>query len=146
MTQPEFIERNVQKTNIWLAEMEEELGIEDRRAAYRVLRAYLHAIRDRVTVDEAAQLGAQLPDLIRGVYYEGWDPSKTPAEYRDLESFLARVSSEALLKGPTEASYAVAAATRVLRRHVSEGEIDDVLGMLPEDLRGPLVTDSEAPA
>lgn len=95
----------------------------------------MHALRDRLTVDEAAQLAAQLPDLIRGIYYEGWDPSSTPQKYRDLDSFLNRIADEALLSGETRASHAAAAASRVLQRHVSAGELRDVIGMLPEELR-----------
>jgi uncharacterized protein (DUF2267 family) len=131
----EIIDRNVEKTHVWLNELAEELETDDRQLAYRVLRAFLHAVRDRLTVDEAAQLAAQLPDLIRGIYYEGWVPSRTPVKYRHLDEFLRRVSDEALLAGETEASYAATAAARVLHRHVSEGEIKDVLAMLPEDLR-----------
>lgn len=131
----EIIDRNVEHTHVWLNELAEELETEDRQAAYRVLRAFLHAVRDRLTVDEAAQLAAQLPDLIRGIYYEGWVPSRTPVKYRHLDEFLRRVSDEALLAGETEASYAANAAARVLHRHVSEGELKDVLAMLPEELR-----------
>jgi uncharacterized protein (DUF2267 family) len=131
----EIIDRNVEKTHVWLNELAEELETDDRQLAYRVLRAFLHAVRDRLTVDEAAQLAAQLPDLIRGIYYEGWVPSRTPVKYRHLDEFLRRVSDEALLAGETDASYAATAAAMVLRRHVSEGEIKDVLAMLPEDLR-----------
>ncbi len=132
---PEIIARSVEKTHVWLNELAEELGTEDRQEAYRVLRAFLHAVRDRLTVDEAAQLAAQLPDLIRGIYYENWDPSATPRRYHDLDSFLRRIAEEALLDGETRASYAAAAAGRVLHRHISGGELEDVLGMLPEGLR-----------
>ena len=118
-----------------LAKLGAQLGVEDRREAYRVLRAYLHALRDRLTVDEAAQLAAQLPELIRGVYYEGWNPSATPVRYRGFADFLDRVASEAGLDGETAASYAVGAAAEVLRRHVSTGEIDDIRAQLPEELR-----------
>lgn len=131
----DIVERSVEKTNIWLRDMAFELGRVDRAQAYRELRAVLHALRDRLTVDEAAQLAAQLPLLIRGIYYEGWDPSRTPQRYHDAHEFLARVRAEARLAGETEASYAVAAAVRVLRAHVSEGELDDAVAVLPEPIR-----------
>lgn len=135
MAEPSIIERSVEKAHIWLDEIASQLGTEDRREAYRVLRAYLHALRDRLTVDEAAQLAAQLPDMIRGIYYEGWNPSATPIKYRGLADFLDRVAADAGLDGETAASYAVSAAAEVLRRHVSAGEIDDIRAQLPEDLR-----------
>ena len=135
MPEPSIIERNVEKAHVWLDEVALQLGTDDRRAAYRALRAYLHALRDRLTVDETAQLAAQLPDLIRGVYYEGWNPSATPVKYRGLTDFLGRVAADAQLEGETAASYAVGAVAEVLRRHVSAGEIDDIRAQLPEDLQ-----------
>jgi uncharacterized protein (DUF2267 family) len=133
--EPSIIDRNVEKTHVWLEEVSKQLGTDDHRQAYRVLRAYLHTLRDRLTVEEAAQLAAQLPDLIRGIYYEGWKPSATPLKYRGLNEFLDRVAAEAELPGETSASYAVGAVSEVLRRHVSAGELDDVRAQLPEDLR-----------
>jgi uncharacterized protein (DUF2267 family) len=134
MSDPSIIERSVEKAHLWLDDMAAEMGTEDRNEAYRALRAYLHALRDRLPVDEAAQLAAQLPELIRGIYYEGWNPSATPVKYRDLDEFLARMSSEGVLDGETQASFAAAAAAAVLKRHVSAGEIDDIRAILPEDL------------
>ena len=126
MSEPSIIERSVEKAHLWFNDMAEEMGTEDHREAYRVLRAYLHGLRDRLPVDEAAQLAAQLPELIRGIYYEGWNPSATPVKYRGYAEFLDRVADEAVLDGETEASFAVSAAATVLRRHVSAGEIDDI--------------------
>ena len=130
----DVIDRSVEKTNVWLRDAAAELG-SDRKAAYRALRAVLHTLRDRLTVDESAQLAAQLPLLVRGIFYEGWDPSRTPAKYSHAQEFLDRVAHEARLAGDTEASFAVAAIGRVLRMHVSQGELDDVMAILPTELR-----------
>lgn len=135
MAEAPIIDRSVAKAHLWLDEVAGQLGTDDRRLAYKVLRAYLHALRDRLTVDEAAQLAAQLPELIRGIYYQGWKPSSTPVKYRGFEEFLDRVAVDAELDGETSASFAVGAVAGVLRRHVSAGEIDDIRALLPEDLR-----------
>jgi uncharacterized protein (DUF2267 family) len=139
----DIIDRSVEKAHIWLNELTEELGSSDQRYAYRVLRAFLHALRDRLSVDEAAQLAAQLPLFVRGVFYEGWDPSRTPEHTGDLDSFLERIATEAVLAGETEASFATAAASRVLRRHISAGETASVLHQLPGHVRE-LLSASEA--
>ena len=131
----EIIDRSVEKTHVWLNELAQELGTDDKRYAYRALRAVMHAIRDRLTVDETAQLAAQLPELIRGIYYEGWDPSRTPASYHDSKPFLDRIAAEASLAGDSEASYAAQAVMDVMRHHVSSGELEQVLGMLPPKVR-----------
>lgn len=135
MTSPDSIDSTVAKTREWIDETAAELGTEDRREAYRVLRAFLHVLRDRIGVNEAAQLAAQLPQLLRGAFYENWVPSRTPERYRDGDTFLRKLAEQTLLAGETEASYAAAAAMRVLRRHVSEGELEDVLANFPVELR-----------
>ena len=134
------LDRSVERTNVWLHELAQELGSDDPQYAYRALRAFLHTLRDRISHVEAAQLAAQLPDLIRGIYYEGWNPSHTPATYHDPKDFFDRVAAEAAMHGDTEASLASTAAMRVLRRHVSAGEIDDVLAVLPHEIRAALTS------
>ncbi len=130
-----IIDHSVETTNVWLKELAAELGTADRTDAYHALRAVLHTLRDRLPVDEAADLAAQLPQLVRGIFYEGWDPSRTPQRYRDKDEFLARVARDGNLAGETEASFAVDATLAVLRRHVSAGEIADVMAVLPAPLR-----------
>src|SRR4051812_13663885 len=129
------IERSVQKSNEWVAELAGELGTEDRAEAWRALRAYLQVLRDRLTVDEAAQLAAQLPHLLRGVFYEGFDPGHQPEKIRDREAFLARFAERARLSDTEDAAEAVAATTRVLRMHVTDGEVSDVMSELPTEIR-----------
>jgi uncharacterized protein (DUF2267 family) len=135
VTDPSIIERSAEKAHIWLKEIAEELGDGDRIYAYSALQAVLHTLRDRLTVDVAAKLAAQLPTLIRGIYYEGWDPSRTPLPIHDVDTFLDHVAGEGRMAGETEASIAVTAVLRVLRAHVSAGEIDELVAVLPNKLR-----------
>ena len=129
------IERSVHKTNQWLKEFGQEFGTQDREEAWRMLRAYLQVLRDQLTIDEGAQLAAQLPIVLRGAFYEGFDPGHQPEKPRDRERFLARLAERAQLGDPGEAARVAGAATRVLRRHVTAGELDDVLAQLPSDVR-----------
>ncbi len=135
MNEPTIIARSVEKAHIWINDVAEELGTDDHAQAYRALRAYLHALRDRLPVNEAAQLAAQLPELIRGIYYEDWKPGATPVQYHSLADLLDRIAEDAGLGGETSASYAASAVATVLRSHVSAGEIADVRAVLPEKLR-----------
>jgi Uncharacterized conserved protein len=134
-SEPSIIEHSAEKAHIWFNEIAKELGDQDHVYAYRALRAVLHTLRDRLTVDVAAKLAAQLPTLIRGIYYEDWDPSRTPSAVHDVDTFLEHVAREGRMAGETEASIAVAAVTRVLRAHVTPGEIDGVLAVLPDKFR-----------
>jgi uncharacterized protein (DUF2267 family) len=132
---PSIIERSVTSTHVWLKETAEELGSDDREYAYRALRAVLHTLRDRLPVQTAAALAAQLPTLIRGIYYEEWSPHRTPVAIRNVDQFLDQVASVGGMAGETEASMSVEAVTRVLRRNVGEGQLEDVLAVLPEKLK-----------
>src|SRR5688572_2184603 len=89
------LERTVQKTAEWLDDMARELGTDDKAEAWRVLRGFLQVLRDRLTVDEAAHLAAQLSHVLRGVFYEGFDPSRQPEKIREGEVFLARLGDRA---------------------------------------------------
>src|SRR5512144_404204 len=100
-----MVERSAESMRLWLNDLAAELGRPgDQQYAYRVLRGFLHTLRDRLPVNETAQLAAQLPELLRGVYYEGWRPSATPQGYHDLDEFLTRVATQAMLAGETQAS------------------------------------------
>jgi uncharacterized protein (DUF2267 family) len=134
-TEVTLFEESTQKTRLWLDELAEELGRPgDQRYAMRVLRGFLHTLRDRLPVPETAHLAAQLPELLRGVFYEGWRPTTLPQRYHDLDTFLVRVVDRGQLAGETEAAYAAEAAARVMRRHVGAGEMNKVRAVLPHDI------------
>src|SRR5690348_9496217 len=93
-TQVAALEHTIQQTNIWLKTLAEELHLDERHEAYVALRAVLHVLRDRLTPEQAVHLGAQLPLLIRGIYYDGWRPVETPADERQPVEFAALVAAQ----------------------------------------------------
>lgn len=123
------------KTNVWLKDLMEELEIEDRQRAYRVLRAVLHTLRDRLTVEAAAKLGAQLPMLVRGFYYEGWHPAATPTKVRHLDEFLDRVRERLRDAPELDVERAARAVFAVVARHVTSGEVETVMHSMPREVR-----------
>lgn len=130
-----IIDTAVEAANLWINEVNERAGWDDKQRAYRLLRQVLHVIRDHLNADEAAQLSAQLPLLIRGIFFEGWDPSKTPVRERSAEGFVAKVQ-EAFEPDPLgDAPQAIQAVFDVLSAHVSEGEMDDVKGTFSKEIR-----------
>jgi uncharacterized protein (DUF2267 family) len=125
----------VDKTNHVLNEIEHAYGWpkERRNQSYAALRAVLHALRDRLTVDEAAQLSAQLPMLIRGIYFAGWDPSKVPVKMKK-EEFLERIQREFPYEVDGGLEPLVQNVLRALKGHVSEGEWEDIRSSMPQEL------------
>jgi uncharacterized protein (DUF2267 family) len=136
----EVLDTTVHKTYEWLRDIAIELGIDNRRHAYLALRGTLHAVRDFLPLDESAQFAAQLPMLVRGLYFEGWNPSATPERDRSLERFLGRVNAELQHamwneEDPIGAEQAARAVLRVLSDRLSRGEMEQVRHVMPERIR-----------
>jgi uncharacterized protein (DUF2267 family) len=125
----------IEKTNHVLHSVEQAYGWpHDRRPqSYDAVRAVLHTLRDRLTVQEASDLGAQLPMLLRGMYYEGWKPSKVPVKMH-RQDFLERVRAGYPHEVDGSTERLVQTVLDSLRPHITEGEWDDVKSTLPKDL------------
>lgn len=136
MRRPAVISHTVETTDRWLAQIADQLGHGDASSAYAALRAVLHGLRDRLPVNEMADLGAQLPLLLRGTLYEGWSPAKARPAGRHEEDFLfdltARLRGHDELGDPRNVAIAVFS---VIDSHVTEGEVADVRASLPRDIR-----------
>lgn len=127
------INASVQKTFEWLNDVERALGTDDRQVAYHALRAVLHALRDRLIGEEACDLAAQLPTMLRGVYFEGWSPAHKP-DKMNRRQFLDRVASHlANTVCELDSARCVSAVFGVLQDRVATGEVLDIRGCLPED-------------
>lgn len=131
MTGTRALDRAVHKTNEWLSELDESFGWDDSQKTFLAMQAVLRTLRDRLQVNEAVQLGAQLPMVIRGAYYNGWQPSKTPRKLRTPDDFLEAVSSAYGGTDPIAPGEMVEGVFWLLANHVSAGEIDDVKSGLP---------------
>lgn len=126
----------IQVTHVWLNEICDELGWgHDPHRAYQSLRAVLHALRDRLHPEEAAGLAAQLPLLIRGTFYEGWHPAGKPVLTRSLAEFLAPLEDSLRSDAKAWPAEVARAVFAVMKRHVTAGEISDVIATLPRDVR-----------
>lgn len=125
----------VHTTNTWLHEITSRMGWDDRRRGYRLLRHSLHAMRDQMPLAEISHLSAQLPLLIRGVFFEGWQPTKQHSKIRDVDGFLANLRGAFSDDPDFDAEAAFREFISVMRLHVSEGEVEDVRRTLPEPIQ-----------
>lgn len=126
-----------QQAQEWLNDLSGREPFENRDQAYSLLRAVLHAIRDRLTPEEVAHVGSQLPMLVRGFYFEGWRPALAPNEFATRAEFYDRVSAS-LRGAPSAETLDVEEATGTviafLVDHLDEGLLRHVTSQLPGNI------------
>lgn len=137
------LENYAAKGNALLNELAVELGIPgNKKAAARVLRSVLHALRDRITVEESLQLLAQLPMAIKAIYVDGWSLKNSHKYTRTIDQFLFDVirndgiaALDDFSLSREEATVVVERVFYVLSRHVSRGEFNDIIAVLPAEIK-----------
>jgi len=130
----DVFDKTLQTTNIWLDEIMAKIG-PDRQVAWHALGAVLRPLRDRLTVGLAAHLGAQLPLLVRGLYYDQWHPGAKPLKLRSADEFLELVSQGLAGVRPVNARDAARAVFGTLDHYVDPGQIANVREAMPESIR-----------
>lgn len=129
-----ILDRTMQKSGKWLDELKSQLNLPNRDQASAVFRVVLHSLRNRLSTDEIAKLGAQMPLFIRGLYYEDWNPAAKPLKDKTCETFLEEVR-RALPGFPSQdAEHIVRSVFQLLAVHLSPGAIHHVQSNLPAEL------------
>lgn len=131
-----IFDETLHTTHSWLKDLMERLSTDNRNDAYLALKVTLHALRDRLPVNSAATLAAQFPTLIRGFYYEGWQPAKCPSQARSEKAFLASLAEAfGYMDDFYEPRRIVGAVFDLLNERISEGEINKIQSCLPKNIR-----------
>ena len=126
-----FLDLNsaVQATETWIDDLMRCLGWHDRQRAYLALLATLHALRDCLGRDEAVYVGAQLPPLLRGLYYEGWHPRTRGAASRS--AFLERILDGVHRDVAVDAEQVARAVMALLATRMPAAELEDAKAATP---------------
>lgn len=130
----EVIDRSLHITHTWLDEIMETLG-PDKQVAWHVLGGVLRSLRDRLQPDLAAHLGAQLPLIIRGAFYDHYQPSKMPEKIRSWDEFQEKLEAELSWTRPINVRDAFRTVCRTLDRHIEANQAEKVWEALPEEIR-----------
>jgi uncharacterized protein (DUF2267 family) len=130
----DVFDKTIHTTNIWLDDIMAEIG-PDRHIAWHTLGAVLHAVRDRMPVELAAHLGAELPLVVRGLYYDQFRPETQPVVVRDRDAFLLLVQRGLAGIRPVNPEAATKAVLGTLSRHITRGQVDKAREALPKDVR-----------
>jgi uncharacterized protein (DUF2267 family) len=134
MHDPDTFSHAIDNARAWMREIAAELYTNEGKDAWGAFREVGHLLRDQLPDAEVAQLAAQLPLLLRGVWYEGWKPG-SHARIKEADAFLEALRVRLDRSRPMDPVGALRAVTNVLRRHVSRGELEDVLHVLPGAIR-----------
>lgn len=137
------LDKYIRTTQDLLREIAEELGDpKDLDRAARVLRIVLHVLRERLQPQESLDLIAQLPMIVKAWYVDGWRLSdgidkslRTLDDLADEMVILAQRTASYDFPDTRIAIQAARAVFVVLKKHVSEGEVNDVAAELPRDLK-----------
>lgn len=131
----DVFDTTIQKTINLLKDIGGEFGWPDerRQQAYGALRSVLQALRDRLPAVEAAHLAAQLPMLVRGFYYEGWNPESVPRKMHRQE-FLDAVQSQFPYSVQGGMEQLVNGVMRALSRHIEPHTFEKIKRELPQDV------------
>ncbi|MEV6811552.1 DUF2267 domain-containing protein [Micromonospora sp. NPDC051296] len=129
------VESSVDKTNLILKDIEQAYGWpkEHRNQSYAALRTVLHLLRDRLPVQESVEFSAQLPLLVRGIYFDGWQPQNVPIKL-NRDDFLLEVRQGFPYDVEGGPERVVQVVLDTLRRHITQGEWDEVKDTMPADL------------
>lgn len=129
-----LFDKSLQTTAIWLEEIQSDIG-PDRAFAWRVLSVVLQQLRDHLPIELSAHLGAQLPMIVRGTFYDQFDPTGLPRQAHGAEEFLKAVSDGLRDTRGVDPKDAVKSVFGVLTRHLSRGQVEKVARSLPHGIR-----------
>lgn len=133
MTTTAALDASVRATEEWIGDLMRRLGWQDRERVYLALLAVLHALRDSLPRDEAVYVGAQLPALLRGLYYEGWHPGGR-AQAKSRSAFLERVHDGVHRDPAVDPDQVARAVLALLAARMAPAELEDAKAATPKPL------------
>lgn len=128
-------DRTVHTSYEWLDSVAARLGGE-RRDAYHALHAVLGALRDRLPVDLAVELSGQMPLLVRGIFFDGYEPAHKPLRSASAADFAGAVQRGLAAVPRIDAHQAIGAVFDVLADNVDADALAHVRPLLPAEVRG----------
>lgn len=128
------VEQEIQILHVWLKEISHVAGWNNASWSLAALRAVLQELRDHLSLKNLAQLSAQLPMIIRGLFFENWGPSYTPKGAYEHYFFLNQVQKRLNNYPSIEGKVAINAVLKTLASHISHGEKEKIRKILPESI------------
>jgi uncharacterized protein (DUF2267 family) len=133
-----LLKKNIDKIYEWIKDIEERLAWddEDNSKALSVLRSTLHVLRDNIPLNNLANFSAQLPIVIRGLLFEGWQPKNSILKTRRKEDFLEHIFYNLPdSHRDINIEQAVIIVFRTLADKIDAQEIEKIKKVLPSSIR-----------
>lgn len=130
-----ILDKSVEDVHLWLNSLMRHLNGRDRVQAFHLLRAVLHALRDRIGPENAVHFSAQLPLIIRGLFFEGWKMRAPASHERHVTDFLGHVGRELDEDHRLDLETGVRAVFAVIWERVDQGEVAKLMRIFPAELR-----------
>jgi uncharacterized protein (DUF2267 family) len=136
-------EKFAQEGNEFLNDLSYRLNHPESRGQVNIiLRSVLHVLRDRITVPQSIHLMAQLPVFLKGIYVDQWKYRERPLPIKTMREFCDAVKEEQAKFGERQFNWNMSTEDIVKKvleavalRYISAGEITDVVGELPAEIK-----------
>ena len=140
------LDRAVQTTVLWLNDIQEQLGWDNKDNVYKATKAVLQTIRDRISFEEVVHLSANLPMIMKGMMMDGYDMANKPLKIRMLEEFYEQIQQnyDGQRRDIVNASQAAKVVIRVLRDRMGGGEMAKICSAMPKEIRQLFLAPQEA--
>jgi uncharacterized protein (DUF2267 family) len=106
-----------------------------------ILESVLHALRDRISIEENFDVISQLPMFMKAIYVDEWKYRKNVDRLKSLQEFTQKVKEEQSKYGEKEFNWNESTEELIERtigliseRYWSEGLINDIKANLPADI------------
>lgn len=129
------LDKSTQKTKEWLHDVQDELGWEDENDVYVAFKAVIQTLRDRLPVDEAIELGDELPMVMKGIYYDGYSPRRKPEKIKNQTQFFQKVQEKSPRREIKTEEATKGVFSTLQKKLGGGGEINKVKHNLPKDLQ-----------
>lgn len=124
-----ILENNIHQTMDWIYAIEEACHWDEdnQKKAFSALKAVLHELRDLLPLERAAQLSAQLPLVIRGIFFENWHPRFIPTQEINKEDFLGAIAETLYPYHDVNVEETTRGVLQVLGEKLPDGELEKII-------------------
>jgi len=131
-----LLNRNIHKTFEWLRDIENntQWEYEDKARALDILRVVLHELRDNLMLNDLAHFSAQLPTVISGILFEGWNPNHSLRKEGEFAESIKAHLPQVYVEG-TDINQAIKSVFLTIDKNIDKNEFEKLRKILLKGIR-----------